>query len=388
MLGSRSAAGPRLVLLDGLRFVAAFSVVMYHYLARTQSNWGMHVADAFPVATKFAVWGALGVQLFFLISGFVILMSAEGRTLRGFVASRVSRLYPAYWVAVLGTAAMMTWLAPPSQFYNPSTGDVLLNLTMTQEAFGVRGIDGVYWTLWVELLFYVLMGVLVVIGITERRILAVAVLWPVVGLLVQWTGSDVLNTWLSPSYAPFFSVGMVLYLIYSRGHSRVRWSVFGFAAVIAVVQATQHWVLGTMSRVTDRHLSPIVGALLVMLVIALVIAVTLTPLVHKGPKWLIAVGALTYPLYLIHENWGWWMIRWMHPILGRWPTLIVVVAFVLTAAWAIERYVERPLRGPLASWIKGNGSEAPAMSAREMDRMLAGAVPMRALETQLQLQLR
>lgn len=342
---------PRLAYLDALRLVAALMVVFYHYIGRNHSHWGMDVQDLFPFATKFAAWGALGVQLFFLISGFVILMSAEGRTIGAFVASRVSRLYPAYWFAVLSTAAMMTWLAS-DQFRDLSIQEVLINLTMMQSGFGIRSVDGVYWTLWVELLFYILVGCLIVVGITERRVLAIAVLWPLAGAIAQNSDAEFLNVILSPQYAPFFSAGMVLYLIYSRGHNMLRWLVFAYASVVAVFQATNYWVLGAMSRDAERNLSPLVGATLVILLIAIVVGVTLTPLAHRGPRWLMIAGALTYPLYLIHENWGWWMISWMYPLIGKWGTLIVVISAMLVAAFLIERWIEQPLRKVFSKGIR------------------------------------
>ncbi|UJP09722.1 acyltransferase [Microbacterium sp. KUDC0406] len=345
---------PRLAYLDALRLVAALMVVFYHYIGRNHSHWGADVEVLFPFVSKFTSWGALGVQLFFLISGFVILMSAEGRTLGAFVASRVSRLYPAYWFAVLSTAAMMTWIARPGEFRDVSIQEVLINLTMMQSGFGVRSIDGVYWTLWVELLFYIMIGCLVLIGITERRVLAIALLWPLIGAIAQNSDATFLTAILSPQYAPFFSAGMVLYLIYSRGHNVLRWLVFTYASLVAVFQASTYWVAGAMSRDTERNLSPAFGAVVVVLMIGVVILVTLTPLSHRGPRWLVTAGALTYPLYLIHENWGWWMIGWLDPLFGKWATVAVVVLTMLVAAFVIERLIERPLRKVLSSGIKSS----------------------------------
>lgn len=354
MVSANPAVKPRLAYLDALRFVAALMVVFYHYIGRNHPFWGADVVDVFPLATKFAAWGALGVQLFFLISGFVILMSAEGRPIGAFVASRVSRLYPAYWFAVLSTAVMMTWIAPSGAFRDLSVQEVLINLTMMQEGFGVKSVDGVYWTLWVEVLFYLMVGCLIMVGVTEKRVLAIALLWPLVGAVAQTSGAEFPTALLSPQYAPFFAAGMVLYLIYSRGHSLLRWLVFSYASVVAVFQAVNYWVVKDMSGATERNLSPIVGTILVVMIIALVVVVTLTPVAAKGPRWLVTAGALTYPLYLIHENWGWWMIGWMHPILGKWGTLVSVVAIVLLAAWAIERAVERPMRRVLSRGIRSS----------------------------------
>lgn len=108
----------------------------------------------FPTAFPFAAYGWLGVELFFLISGFVICMSCWGRSVGDFFTSRVTRLYPAYWFAVLATTAVLL-LIPGGQKPLPWP-DVLTNLTMLQEPLGVRMVDGVYWTLFAELRFYLL----------------------------------------------------------------------------------------------------------------------------------------------------------------------------------------------------------------------------------------
>ncbi|WP_146120110.1 hypothetical protein [Leucobacter massiliensis] len=78
-----------------------------------------------------------------------------------------------------------------------------MNLTMVQTAFGVAHVDGAYWTLWIELLFYILIAMLMSIGLTERRVYAFVVLWPIVGALAQHTGFPFLADVLASDYAPF-----------------------------------------------------------------------------------------------------------------------------------------------------------------------------------------
>ena len=60
-------------------------------------------------------------------------------------------------------------------------------------------------------------------------------------------------------------------------------------------------------------------------------------------RWLPVAGALTYPLYLVHEYWGFWLISLTHEALGKWSAVAVAAAVTLTMAWLIHRLVERPL---------------------------------------------
>ena len=126
--------------LDLLRFLAALAVVIYHY--------GLPADVGQPIA-RVTEFGFLGVQLFFMISGFVILWTATNKTPAEFVISRLSRLYPTFWVAVLLTAASLYVLRGT---FNP--GVVLANLTMVPGPLRQPMLDKVYWTLVIEIKFY------------------------------------------------------------------------------------------------------------------------------------------------------------------------------------------------------------------------------------------
>ena len=80
-----------LATLDLLRLVAALSVVLFHYFFRGAAD-GIHLAEGYPEVAGYALYGYLGVNLFFLISGFVIAWSAEGRAWEQFALARFVRL--------------------------------------------------------------------------------------------------------------------------------------------------------------------------------------------------------------------------------------------------------------------------------------------------------
>jgi peptidoglycan/LPS O-acetylase OafA/YrhL len=329
-------------MLDALRFVAALSVVAVHLTSRSSPAWdGPVPAEVVPVG-RWTGYGHLGVPLFFIISGFVLLMTAWGRDIPAFVASRVGRLFPAYWVAVGFSAVLVLWVWPANPvFFGAfiSKTQAALNFTMLQGAFSSPNLDGSYWTLWYEARFYLLIAIFMMVGITRRRVLAFATLWPIIAAIASASGQAFIAAFLMPDYAPFFAGGMLLYLIYRDGHDLGTWLLVGFQVVSGANFATHYYM--NLSNSTPVVPSKILIAVLIVGSFAAVAAVTLTRLARWNAWWMTTLGALTYPLYLIHENLGWFTIHLLRDALGSWGAIGVATVVVLTAAVLIHRLVER-----------------------------------------------
>ena len=349
----------RLAGLDGVRFLAAMGVLLYHYAVRDSQAWGAPPAEVFPRLSEWAVYAALGPELFFVISGFVILMTAWGRSVSDVAASRVARLYPAYWVSVLLTGALLLWIWPGGK--DVTVGQVAVNLTMLQGLVGVGNVDGVYWTLWAELRFYAIVLLLVAVGVTRRRVLAFAALWPAAALLADAAGPGWLRTALVAQYAPLFAAGMVLYVIHRDGRSRWAWALVtaNTAAAVWLVVPDQ---LAQQARNTHVDPSGVVLGLGVLACVALVAVVTLTPAARVRWRWLTTAGTLTYPLYLLHEHWGWWAIVHVRDVLPVWVTLAAATGLSLVLAALVHHGVERRLGPPLRAAVQRGLS--PAASRR------------------------
>jgi peptidoglycan/LPS O-acetylase OafA/YrhL len=285
------------------------------------------------------------VQVFFVISGFVICMSSWGRTVGDFFRSRVSRLYPAYWVAIVLVTAACLVLPAVAKPLRPH--EILVNLTMLQQPTGVPRVIGVDWTLWNEARFYILFALFVIWkGTTYRRGVVFCCLWTIATALAQVADNPLMNEIVMQDSAPFFIGGLALYLIHRYGSDLLLWGI-----------VTTSWLLGQHystvalwhpgSTAEFPHRSPYVILLIVTFAFASVAAVALGWLRWANWNWLTFAGALTYPFYLVHEHLGWFSITILHRKFGLDArlTLVATIAAMLVLAWLLNKFVEKPI-GP------------------------------------------
>ena len=350
----RPSAEPqsRLAELDALRGIAVLMVLAFHYTTRLGqlvpgAAWG-----GFPL-------GAYGVHLFFVISGFVIIMTLD-RSERpaDFLVARFSRLYPAYWTGLIVTSLFL-WLAA-GPFAPPSTRQIAVNFTMVPGFFKVPAVDGVYWTLEVELLFYAMALAVFCAGMLRRAHLpilawlALAALFyspvwaahiagrPLAGLAVRL---------LILEYAPFFAIGILFYRIY-RKQGRAAWNYALIVAAFALVAA--RWPLS------------------VSLMIAAACGV-LWKVAHGGLRLLrfaplVFFGTISYSLYLVHQRIGQTVLAdlagrgWAPPArLAAAATLAVALA--TAATFLVERPAMRAIRHRYRTLRRRGQPVAPAQSA-------------------------
>ncbi|WP_231905044.1 MULTISPECIES: acyltransferase family protein [Streptomycetaceae] len=335
---------PRLYVLDGLRLLAALYVVAYHYTAFAEHDphpWGRPVHEVFPVFNRFSSYGFLGVQLFFLISGFVICMTAWGRTPKDFLISRVTRLFPAYWFAIAATTVFVLLAGGHWLRYGRGIDQFLTNLTMLQDPLKVSDVDGVYWTLWCELVFYLLFLVVVRAGLSYQRVVSFCGIWLVAGVISTGSGDSIVRTLTMPGQAPYFAGGVAIYLMHRYGPDLLLAGLTGLCWLLSLHQlATQ---LPEVSGHVGHHLQFGYAAAFVTACYAVLIAAALGRLDWIRWRGLTTLGALTYPLYLLHEDIGWGVILHLHDTVPAWALVGGVTAFFLYAAWLVHRYVERPL---------------------------------------------
>ena len=353
MTSNASAPSTRFASIDLLRSLACLSVVLFHYLARGPAGGWMHGVQDVPLLSQLARYGYLGVHLFFIISGYVILWSVRDGNPRAFVASRVARLYPAFWVAVPLTA-IVVWSAQDAELSVPLS-HALGNLTMVPHWLGLSYVDGAYWSLAVELNFYVYVWILLRLK-AMRWMEPLFALWLLVSVVDLLRPMYPVELWLDAKWAAFFVAGCVLYRMRSEGRTTMR-----IALLIASWLVATAWTVyeGLTAPSPLPRPDPVVLCVLVTLIFAVLSAVMLGKWDIRSNSFTVWAGALTYPVYLVHENIGYVLHAVFLQATGDpWLALLLVVVSVMAISLVIHQGVERKL-GP---WLRRQLS-APRVSA-------------------------
>lgn len=321
----------RIYELDSLRGIAALSVMLGHYTFGYNLLYHHHASSYFEFSL-----GHYGVELFFIISGFVIYMTLEKVHHRpfDFIISRFSRLYPAYWVAV--TLTFLVVYFHPLPDWNISLKEYFLNLTMLQGRINELGIpvnpiDVVYWTLIIELHFYFFMF-MIFIGKMKRYLefigffvwIGIALLFKQMDNLVFY--QQLIKALFVLSYGNLFFAGILFYNLKFKGN---KW----YRHVLIIGCLAVEYVLNGME-----------ATMVVTFFFLLFYLFIFGYLKFLSSKPLIFFGTISYSLYLIHANVGFVIIQALYSIgITSYPLIILIPVIVAwTLATSITLLVEQP----------------------------------------------
>ncbi len=358
--------------LDVLRFFAACCVAAFHLsfygwasAASTTSTMLQH-ATAYPELAPVTWVGWVGVEIFFVISGFVIAQSSRGRTPGEFMRSRVLRLYPAAWICA--TITLLALFAFAHQPVASEIGRYLHSMVLWVEG---PWIDGVYWSLGVEIVFYLLVvGTLVFSRIVPLSLLPWLLTAVTLGYtLVLWTPLfDFFNTHnatrqildhadtLMLRFGSFFALGIWLWMLSERMLKSVHVVGVALAVLCCIGEILMRARVMAQGELAISMALPGWEALVLWFGgVAFIVAAALRP--HwfevRSPavqRVLVRVGLMTYPLFLVHNVLGAGLIRWgVTHGLNRWAALALALAAALTVAYVVSAFAEVAVR----KWLRG-----------------------------------
>lgn len=320
-----TATDDSLSILDNLRAVAALMVCLFHS--------AFLLGRFFPGAVSFLDAGQEGVYVFFVISGMVMPWSMERvrYTISDFfvfMGKRILRLQPPMVISAC-IVALTSWAMLNTAQYN---GWHLLaaSATLTAPFFDLPWVNGIYWTLFVEMQYYLYIALafpLLTSSSRWKRNLTVALILSISFVSVLMEGHSAKSN--LPFHLPVFMMGYFLFMRYKQRITETEFWI-GFAACAAVCVYLTAFAHGLGYRIAITAVST-----------ALLIRFT-----RSGWTWLSKVGEVSYSIYLIH----WPVISALCYFLGGllntgYGTAIVFICIQITAvlmAFVFHRFAEKP----------------------------------------------
>ncbi len=328
----------RVEILDLLRFAAAAAVLMFHFTFRGYAADDMS-GLAFPILGDWFKYGYLGVDLFFIISGFVIAFSAENRSATRFLSARASRIYPAF-VLCASITALAAYFIGTAQ-YAVSLNQYLANLLIAAPMLGQPFVDSAYWSIMFELIFYGWMFVLILLN-QMPRVREIMMGWLAIAMLNQFSlHSNVLGFLFVTEYAGHFILGIFSYLVYRGRATRSDYMMIAAAFVFCLATALKGSAENGLYYQT--FLSPLVIGAWITAFTTFFLLLKYVPAPRLASRTYMVIGAITYPLYLLHQNIGFMLINQLEGSMDRYLVLGIVITMVVMLAYLVWRFLERPL---------------------------------------------
>ncbi|MFT5851742.1 MAG: peptidoglycan/LPS O-acetylase OafA/YrhL [Colwellia sp.] len=322
----------RLELLDYGRFFAAIIVVFFHYTFNGIANGKIESLEHIEPLINFTKYGYLGVEFFFMISGFVIFHSAKNRTPAQFAVSRAIRLYPSYWFAVIFTAIFSLYWG--GELMSVTTSQIIVNFTLLQNYLNIDHVDGVYWTLVYEIKFYALVFFLLIIGL-KKHLNLLFMLWPVAMLGAYITGYD--NLLYLGGYYYYFSAGALFAILHTTKSLKVALSIT-ISFILGLLYSIDQALLKSenMGVVFSEY---VVGLIIFCFFAFFIFLNTQKAQLLKLPLSK-TLGALTYPVYLIHAHFGYMFISKYATEENKFFIYILTIAIVISVSYIMHRVIE------------------------------------------------
>jgi len=323
--------------LDALRGIAALMVMFFHFsMNRPECQMGL----------KF---GVAGVNLFFMISGFVIFKSIENLNKSSdFLMNRFGRLFPTYWTAVSFTFVLIL-LFPffkTEPVFDAKITDYIGNMSMIQYYLKIQNFDGSYWSMIVELNFYLFIFIFIALKKT-KYILDIGV--PIAIILTfaflfknDYRPLDYIFFYLPiTEYFPLFLSGIIFYKISSSENKVKNYIYLGILLFLHIVLLEAHYADNLSFLTLNEHVFML---LLFNLIFFLFITNKLKFIVNKVTLFF---GKISFSLYLIHQFLAFYFIipytvDTLH--LNFWIASIFIAFPIITFLSAVMTfYIEIPL---------------------------------------------
>jgi len=354
----------RIKILDGFRCLAILMVMFDHYTStftkvHTKGMYPYIARSLYPFGDKYHIYfenGYLGVELFYLISGFVIYLTLEKTaTFKNFILKRIFRLFPLLLLCSIVTYLVPYLLDPGNKYllFHRPAANFLPSVTFTDiwmwnklfhlnRTNGIEYIDNSYWTLGVEMKFYIYIGIIYFMSKKDFFLkwlyftLGIICMYVLVSILDKNDSlryyKSLLETTFFAKYIIYFSVGALFYRLYEQLPIRkIEYFVISVAAVICMV-SFMPWV------------EIIAFFIFIGFFLTFIYAPSRISLLSAKP--ILFIGLISYPLYLIHQNIGVLLLNiWTDATKIKYSEVFIlpVMGLMIFVAYLLHKFVEVPL---------------------------------------------
>lgn len=313
----------RLKNIDILRGIAAISVTYFHL----SGSSGLSAQTA-----NTGKWGYLGVEIFFVISGFILPYSMHKRKYQiesffKFILKRIIRIDPAYFVTIIVSILLTIAAKQPI----PNWATILSHLGYLNYILGYEAASPVFWTLAIEFQFYLLLALCFSVIANPSNV------WPFLFIGIILALSFVSSPHFLPAWFSLFAMGILL-----------------FRKVVLNIDSTVYWPATITLLIFTCYNNGILEALVALLTVLFILYIKINTNTYSS-KLMLWFGTISYSLYLIHWHLGRVGVAiFRHvPVLGHSEYLRLAAGMVTAvfAAWILYLLVEKPSH-KLSSKIK------------------------------------
>jgi peptidoglycan/LPS O-acetylase OafA/YrhL len=359
----------RIEILDGFRAIAILGVMFFHFFSRWTTP--IHETNIYPYNQDFNFFshGNLGVQFFFIISGFVIYFTLENTdTIIVFWKKRIMRLFPSMLFASVITYLTFIFLDHQQLFpHSHQLWNFIPSLTFISpdllDKFGFHSnyINGSYWSLWPEIQFYFIVSLFYFLS--KRLFLINFTIFSMVVMVYSHIMINVLGTnklqlnlpnyilefysnWVSGCFnlavhLPYFFMGILFYDLFQKKRTNVAVNKWIFSISLVMILYVLY----------SNHLSVYRFLILFILIMLFVIFIFYpNKLKFLENKIFSKIGKSSYFLYLIHENIGILLITLfcstIFPI-NLFFVLLLMMALITFSIWFTNK-----IDFPISNWMK------------------------------------
>ena len=320
----------RIISFDVIRGLSAIAVMLFHYTCRYNE-----IPELLSSSTDFGfsiTWGFAAVSSFFILSGFFSARQLYDNQVYkngGYIKNRLKRLYPAFFISVFITFVTTRLFLPE---LSCSYKDFILNLSMIPGPLGAKPVDGAYWTLFVEWMFYFFVSALLIKP--NKKITNMSlILWMIISIcsyLIAGSSPSgvfkVINYCLVTSYSSCFVAGIALYLFAKKEHDYYTYIFISLALInVSLWQNEPNIIFFFITCV-------------------LVFVFTHIDIEDKLANNRLAricawYGKISYPFYLLHQVVGYVIIYYLVEAGFNKAVILLVPFLIITlSAYLINKY--------------------------------------------------